>query len=162
MGLLSLGTPLSWEKAKTLADEIRKHRIEQFLHIWRKNKDRQDDSLLWGDEVEYFLVSLDHKGKHARLSLRGHELLAIPQKEEEERLELAKLSGEEPVLEALWRPEFGRYQIEGTPGHPYGPTVDEMVNVEPNMKRRRQIVSDGQEEVAEMSASKIFSGSADF
>ncbi|KAJ2508851.1 glutamate--cysteine ligase [Coemansia sp. RSA 2049] len=113
MGLLSLGTPLPWDQAKGLASEVRKHGIEQFLHIWRNMKDRQKDSLLWGDEIEYMLVSLDRANRRARLSQRGHELLSILQIDENEKLERAKQTGEKPELEALWRPEFGRYMIEG-------------------------------------------------
>ncbi|KAJ2760524.1 glutamate--cysteine ligase [Coemansia sp. BCRC 34490] len=141
MGLLSLGTPLPWDQAKGLASEVRKHGIEQFLHIWRNMKDRQKDSLLWGDEIEYMLVSLDRANRRARLSQRGHELLSILQIDENEKLERAKQTGEKPELEALWRPEFGRYMIEGTPGHPYNSTVHELANVEANMKRRREIVT---------------------
>jgi glutamate--cysteine ligase catalytic subunit len=51
MGLLSKGTPLRWEEAKKYADHVRKHGIQQFLAIYRNLKDRQKDSLLWGDEV---------------------------------------------------------------------------------------------------------------
>lgn len=51
MGLLSLGTPLHWNEAKNYADHVRKHGIEQFLNIYKAQKDRQKQSLLWGDEV---------------------------------------------------------------------------------------------------------------
>lgn len=51
MGLLSLGTPLTWEQAKKYADHVRTHGITQFLHTWDRLKDRQGDELLWGDEV---------------------------------------------------------------------------------------------------------------
>ena len=48
MGLWSNGTPLSWEEAKKHADHVRKHGIKQSLAIYRKLKDRQNDSLLCG------------------------------------------------------------------------------------------------------------------
>ena len=51
MGLLYLGTPLSWEDAKKYVDHVRYHGITQFLHIWDRFKDRHGDELLWGDEV---------------------------------------------------------------------------------------------------------------
>ena len=51
MGLLSLGTPLSWHDAKPYADHVRTHGITQFLNIWDRLKDRCGDELLWGDEV---------------------------------------------------------------------------------------------------------------
>jgi glutamate--cysteine ligase catalytic subunit len=51
MGLLYLGTPLTWDEAKKYADHVRQHGITQFLHTWDRLKDRQGDELLWGDEV---------------------------------------------------------------------------------------------------------------
>jgi glutamate--cysteine ligase catalytic subunit len=51
MGLLYVGEPLGWEKAKKHADRVRDLGITQFLRIWNNLKDRQGDELLWGDEV---------------------------------------------------------------------------------------------------------------
>lgn len=51
MGLLSLGTPLPWSEVKKHAEHVREHGIYQFLSIWRRNKDKGRDELLWGDEV---------------------------------------------------------------------------------------------------------------
>lgn len=51
MGLLYLGTSLTWAEAKKYAAHVRHHGITQFLHIWDRLKDRTGDELLWGDEV---------------------------------------------------------------------------------------------------------------
>ena len=51
MGFLSFGTPLSWSETKRYADHVRKHGILQFIHIYNKLKDRENDFLKWGDEV---------------------------------------------------------------------------------------------------------------
>lgn len=51
MGLLSLGSPLSWSETKKHADHVREHGIIQFLHIYNRLKSRQNDVLKWGDEV---------------------------------------------------------------------------------------------------------------
>jgi hypothetical protein len=52
MGLLSLGTPLSWDETKPLADHVRDHGITQFLHTWARWKDvKEGKGFLWGDEV---------------------------------------------------------------------------------------------------------------
>lgn len=52
MGLLSLGTPLSWKETKPLADHVREHGITQFLHTWARWKDvKEGKGFLWGDEV---------------------------------------------------------------------------------------------------------------
>ena len=51
MGLLTEGSPLSWEETKKHADHVRYHGITQLLHIFHKLKERENDCLKWGDEV---------------------------------------------------------------------------------------------------------------
>lgn len=43
-------------------------------------------------------------------------------------------------VKALWRPEYGSYMVEGTPGKPYGGLISHFNIVEANMKFRRQEV----------------------
>ena len=56
MGLLALGSPLSWDETKKNADHVRRHGIIQFLNIYHRLKNRQNDILKWGDEVNYTTV----------------------------------------------------------------------------------------------------------
>uniref|UniRef100_A0A672LWU5 Glutamate--cysteine ligase n=1 Tax=Sinocyclocheilus grahami TaxID=75366 RepID=A0A672LWU5_SINGR len=133
MGLLSQGSPLNWEETKKHADHVRKHGILQFLNIYNKVKERQKDVLKWGDEVEYMLVEMDDKNEKVRLVLNGKDVLEILQEKGE------KINPNHPTL---WRPEYGSYMIEGTPGQPYGGTMSEFNTVEDNMgKRRREAAS---------------------
>ena len=53
MGLLSKGCPLSWSETKQHVDEARRHGVMQFLHIYNREKDRDNDDLKWGDEVTW-------------------------------------------------------------------------------------------------------------
>uniref|UniRef100_A0A8C6EF64 Glutamate--cysteine ligase n=1 Tax=Moschus moschiferus TaxID=68415 RepID=A0A8C6EF64_MOSMO len=129
MGLLSQGSPLSWEETQRHADHVRRHGILQFLHIYHAVKDRHKDVLKWGDEVEYMLVSFDHEKKKAQLVLSGEELLETLQEKGERT---------NPNHPTLWRPEYGSYMIEGTPGQPYGGTMSEFNTVEDNMRKRRR------------------------
>lgn len=55
MGLLTEGSPLSWEETKKLAKHVRSHGIKQFINLYRRLKDRQGDVLKWGDEVSSFI-----------------------------------------------------------------------------------------------------------
>ncbi|KAI8081561.1 glutamate-cysteine ligase-domain-containing protein [Halteromyces radiatus] len=135
MGLLSLGTPLHWNDAQKYADHIRSHGIDQFLSIYRARKDQQKDNLLWGDEIEYVVVNVDKEKQKTKLSLRVFDIL--PGLQQPELDYNAGKSKQEP--EALWRPEYGRYMLESTPGVPYGATFKDLVQVENNMKRRRQL-----------------------
>uniref|UniRef100_A0A8C3RSZ2 Glutamate--cysteine ligase n=2 Tax=Chelydra serpentina TaxID=8475 RepID=A0A8C3RSZ2_CHESE len=129
MGLLSQGSPLSWEETQRHAEHVRRHGILQFLHIYRAVAERHKDVLKWGDEVEYMLVAFDHEHKKVRLSLTGEEVLHTLQ-EKGERIN--------PNHPTLWRPEYGSYMIEGTPGQPYGGTMSEFNTVQDNMRKRRQ------------------------
>ncbi|KAK3573635.1 hypothetical protein QTP86_029980 [Hemibagrus guttatus] len=132
MGLLSQGSPLNWTETKKYADHVRKHGILQFLNIYNKVKDRQKDVLKWGDEVEYMLVELDKKDEKARLVLNGNKVLDTLQEKGE------KVNPNHPTL---WRPEYGSYMIEGTPGQPYGGNMSEFSTVEDNMGKRRREAS---------------------
>jgi len=60
MGLLSLGTPMTWDDAKKKSDFVHGHGIKQFLNIWKKVSTTKKDSegLLWGDEVKIYIKLL--------------------------------------------------------------------------------------------------------
>lgn len=136
MGLLSEGSPLSWEETKALAQHVREHGIEQFINLYARLRDRQGDMLKWGDEVEYIIVRFDNEKKAAQVSLRAREMLAVLNEKE---------AADPQGVKSLWRPEYGAYMIEGTPGKPYGGLLAHFNVVEANMRYRRM-------EVAEMLA----------
>ncbi|KAI8850474.1 catalytic subunit of glutamate-cysteine ligase [Chytridium lagenaria] len=133
MGLLSLGTPMKWEEARQHAGHVRKHGITQFSNIWRRIKTRRNDHLYWGDEVEYIVVHLDDSTKTARVSLGAYEAL-----QKLENMERAAIDAN-GSFESSWKPEYGRYMLEGTPGAPYGSTLQDLLTVEPNMIQRRKL-----------------------
>lgn len=166
MGLLALGTPLPWSEAKQHADYVREHGIEQLLHIWHNLKDRTGDRLLWGDEIEYIVISYDDDHKNARLSLRQTEILQDLQADADERRRTpsreespagnGKAEGGEDIgakvtedgkppqkkndaCVPVFHPEYGRYMLESTPGAPYGATLDDLLLVEGNMRFRRKL-----------------------
>lgn len=76
MGLLTEGSPLSWEETKALAEHVRKHGVNQFINLYKRLRDRQGDTLMWGDEVEYIIVKFDDENKRVTVSLRSPEILA--------------------------------------------------------------------------------------
>lgn len=140
MGLLVTGTPLPWAQAKLHADYIRDHGIDQLLLIYHRLKDRTGDQLLWGDEIEYMVISYDDAHKNATLSLRQTEILLDLEVDAEKRRvdQLALgISGEECI--PVFHPEYGRYMLESTPGEPYGSTLEDLLKVEENMRFRRKL-----------------------
>lgn len=128
MGLLSEGSPLSWEETKALAQHVREHGIEQFINMYARLKDRHGDVLKWGDEVEYIIVRFDDEKKQTQVSLRAREMLAVLNEKEH---------NDPTGVKSLWRPEYGAYMIEGTPGKPYGGLLAHFNVVEANMRYRR-------------------------
>lgn len=132
MGLLTEGSPLTWEETKKLAQHVREHGIIQFINLYKRLRDRQGDVLKWGDEVEYIIVKFLDDKKETKVSLRADELLQILNEKEQ-----ANPDG----VKSLWRPEYGAYMIEGTPGKPYGGLLAHFNIVEANMKNRREEVS---------------------
>lgn len=133
MGLLSEGNPLSWEETKALAEHVRQHGVQQFINLYHRLKDRQGDILKWGDEVEYIIVRFDHERRVARVALKAQELLKILNKKEQ---------ADPSNVKSLWRPEYGAYMIEGTPGKPFGGLMAHFNLVEANMRYRRQEITE--------------------
>lgn len=133
MGLLSVGTLLTWEENKKYAQLIREKGIKQFLNVYNLVKTRTNDCLKWGDEVEFTLVKFDHKAKKAYLLLKADELLPTLNGPEERN---------EKNLPSLWRPEYANYMVEGTPGLPYNHSIANFNKLESNMSFRRKQVQD--------------------
>ena len=51
MGLLTEGTPLSWDEIVAVCEVFRSYALSQLVRIFQKSKDRQGDCFMWGDEV---------------------------------------------------------------------------------------------------------------
>jgi hypothetical protein len=54
MGFLEAGVPYSWRASRAHIAYVRAHGVEQFLRIFHSIKDREGDSLKWGDEVRCY------------------------------------------------------------------------------------------------------------
>jgi hypothetical protein len=99
-------------------------------------------------QVEYMVISYDDATKNARLSLRQTEILNDLQADAAKRREASRASspaqlGEGEVKKAekdscipVFHPEYGRYMLESTPGEPYGATLEDLLDVEGNMRFR--------------------------
>lgn len=94
--------------------------------LCRYNSQRQSIA-----QLEYIIVRFDDVRRTAKVALRSAELLSILNGREE-----ADPNG----VPSLWRPEYGAYMIEGTPGQPYGCLLAHFNVVEANMRRRRRDV----------------------
>lgn len=77
------------------------------------------------------VISVDDETKSAKLSLRQAEILA----------DLAALEKDGLLKEAdvTFHPEYGRYMLESTPATPYTGKPQDLLRVQPNMAKRREI-----------------------
>ncbi|KAF2838395.1 GCS-domain-containing protein [Patellaria atrata CBS 101060] len=148
MGLLALGTPLDWSEAKKAAPQVREWGIEQLLATWRRARGKERDALLWGDEIEYLVVCYDDAARKVKLSLRQADILAALAGDEKLLREGGGVEDVHrgPIQEGdtapVFHPEFGRFMLEATPGKPWGIGFKDLLDVEPNMKRRRIIAKE--------------------
>jgi len=132
MGFLTEGDTFVWEEViESPMNIVKKQGILQFLSIYKKMKTRTKDRLLFGDEIEYIVVSIDKEKKQASLCLKGSDILEELEKAEDK---------ENPVN--LWRPEYARYMIEGTPGKPFGleGILLGLTKIEASMRERRTTI----------------------
>ncbi len=55
MGLLTKGDRLlSWPETKEQAETVRRIGLRQFIAVYHRFKDRQEDTFKWGDEVQSY------------------------------------------------------------------------------------------------------------
>mmetsp|Transcript_130605 Transcript_130605/g.194544 ORF Transcript_130605/g.194544 Transcript_130605/m.194544 type:complete len:734 (-) Transcript_130605:56-2257(-) len=137
MGLLDAGTPLSWAEGKQYAAHVKKHGVEQFISIYNNNKDLAGSPFLWGDEVEYFIATVDDENTRTELpALRAPELL---RELDADAQSAVPVNGEGKGV--VWHPEYANWMIEATPALPYGGKPEDLLEVETNMRLRREILS---------------------
>lgn len=132
MGFLDVGTPLSWADSAAVRDYVKLHGIEQLLFLWRKNRDRKDGGLRWGEEVEYSLVDIDSNTNHSRVYADAVEIL-----EELSLREHIRPKRFAVHLSSEWHPEFSNHMVEAIPSPPYPLTVRSLLMLEPSMRLRR-------------------------
>eukprot|EP00588_Corethron_pennatum_P000125 CAMPEP_0194298420 /NCGR_PEP_ID=MMETSP0169-20130528/60152_1 /TAXON_ID=218684 /ORGANISM="Corethron pennatum, Strain L29A3" /LENGTH=1095 /DNA_ID=CAMNT_0039048397 /DNA_START=160 /DNA_END=3448 /DNA_ORIENTATION=+ len=129
MGLLKVGTPKSFAESKTDLTYVRLAGVRQFISTYNRVKTLTNDELLWGEEVEYGIFSIDKQSKKIKLSLRAKEVM--DKLNENERSHSHRSEG------CNWVPEYGAWMIEATPGRPYTGFTNDLLRVEPNMRLRR-------------------------
>ena len=139
MGFLGLGDPFEWTESREeeRIKYVREHGIEQFLNMWDRVKGIDNDTLKWGDEIEYGIFALDAANGTVKCSLRGAEILAELQRRE--KMEMSEAEGEDGtgVRGCQWVPEYGAWMVEATPDRPYSAYASDLVAVERNMRLRR-------------------------
>lgn len=130
MGVLTDGTPLSWEEITSVCEVFRSYALSQLVCIYQKFKDRQGDPFFWGDELEFSLIHFDRTNRRVQLLLKAHDLLP--------RLNQLNQLVQNRNCRIAWHPEACDYMIEGVPSKPYEYTSSYLNTVEANMALRRK------------------------
>ena len=132
--LLSQASTLSFDDSLPWLRYIRTSGVRQFISTFIRQQDSTGDELLWGDEIEYHIISTNTTERTVRLCLRANTEVLPELSAKEER------SGRRDGLgEACsWHPEYGAWMVEGTPRVPYGGFTSDLSRVEPNMRLRRK------------------------
>ncbi|KAJ8034867.1 Glutamate--cysteine ligase catalytic subunit [Holothuria leucospilota] len=134
MGVTQEGNLLDWKETKKYSEYVRQEAITQFINLYRRVKDRAAEAFVWGDEIEHILIKLDDV----------HEKASVLPKNTHVLLHLNGISNKErsDKYGSIWMPEYGAFQLESTPGRPFGSSFSTFNMVESNMKlRRKQVAS---------------------
>ncbi|KAL0482831.1 glutamate-cysteine ligase catalytic subunit [Acrasis kona] len=139
MGLLRVGKPMGWHEALPIVPYVKEHGIQQFLNLYNKLKDRSGDVLKWGDEIEYMIIKRDDDAKTVKLSLRAKQILENLVLSELEYWREHSNNPDAVAPDASWKPEYGRFMIEGTPFFPFEGDISYYLKCEESMAKRREI-----------------------
>ena len=103
--ILRVGNPLNWMKSKSILRSVRYSGVQQFINHYKRTKDLETPTFLWGDEIEFGIFS--RKSDRFDLSLRG---AAVRQQLEdlETDCKMAKTG-------CTWQPEYGAWMVEAVP-----------------------------------------------
>ena len=103
------------------AARVQEKAADQLIRILSAAKTKTSYPPLWGDEIEYAIVRIDHEQTQATLSLKQSFCL--------EKLNQKNHDSE-------YSAEFAKYMVEGMPSMPYGADIEDMLKVEESMKNR--------------------------
>lgn len=128
MGFLETGEPpLSWEECKKISDYIREHGAIQFLNLYTQQKDRRNEALMWGEEMEYHCI-YQPDSHPPKLYLKTAETA------------VSALSKAEDLIQGshTWHLEYGAWMIESVPKDPYNEYLEELVRVKSKLELGRK------------------------
>ena len=128
MGFLTEGNTLNWEESKKYIKFIKTNGIKQFIEVYKKLPKDKKCKFMYGDELEYILVTMDHKNKKADILLKADEMINQLQNSNATR--------------SIWHPEYSNYMIEGTPDKPYKCSIEQLLMIEEDLKHRREEIKE--------------------
>lgn len=126
MGFLEVGEPpLQWEEVEKVKDYVRRHGVEQLIHLFDNFKRHINHEVKWGYELEYHLVSMDSALRLPKVFIRSVEVIIT-----------ASTCG---ALD--WHPEYGAWMIEMTPKYPFSDNLQEITEIEQRLIKTRRCLN---------------------
>lgn len=123
MGFLKdTGATLKYPEYKGFANDLKKDGIIQFLNLYKKFKDSETSSQLWGDELEYHIVNIDPDTGNVRLRLVSGDTIGRIKSD---------------IFDAQF--EYGGWMIEGVPKQPFDIVCDPSPVLNNIRERREEI-----------------------
>ena len=130
MGFLKdTGQTFSFKESQSVQKFIKEQGIVQLLKIYQKFKDFQLDKcqILWGDEIEFHILKLDHDKKTVKLdTVTCQDLFTIFKEIEDKQ-----------VFEI--QPEYGAWMVETIPKTVFQSACRFTPTLENNIARRTEI-----------------------
>lgn len=130
MGLLSFGTAYPFTESRQHNSHVKSEGVQQLLNVFKLHQNRSDNTLLWGDEIEYILLEFKNDKKLALLDLLHDNIWEILNDD---------VHHDNTGHNVHFHPEYGRFMLESTPDKPYNNYVG--LYVEKNMSLRRLLAN---------------------
>jgi glutamate--cysteine ligase catalytic subunit len=121
--LIDTSQTLPFSQTRALAKYIKEHGIIQFLLLYKKFKEFNNEELHWGDEIELHLLHIDPVTKLLKLQLNNDYIFKAIKSEDFDL-----------------QPEYGAWMLETVPSKPYDFDGDPNVPFQ-NFKARREKIN---------------------
>ncbi|KAE8153560.1 glutamate-cysteine ligase-domain-containing protein [Aspergillus avenaceus] len=129
----SVAAALPWSEIQKYKPVAQGYVVKQVLYMWKRGLKVKSHVVLWGDEVEHSLGSLDHQSARVTALLDQAGVLS-------RWVDLTPLDSAREFSSPVLQPEYAAYMVESIPQKPYGEDIESLLKVESDLKRRKSMV----------------------
>ncbi len=129
MGVLTIGTPLTWENIKPLTAKMKYKYTQSFLMKYLTYVNNRGVGDKFGEELEYsvFCCYQNYHTKELQIKL-GKDMSSL----------IYHLNNYNQDATTSWHPEYGDWMVEGVSEKPFDGLLDGILNLETRLKQRRR------------------------
>ena len=126
MGVFIEGEPLAWNQIKKYQNEYKRLIIKNFIDTYYTFKDKEDTSNCFGEEIEYHIISKNKDPFDYSVY---------------DNLDYINNLTKKNKLNCKWSLEYGKWMIEGITLNPYKDVKEAFLNLENDLIKRRDLLS---------------------